>query len=164
MHARKTVKRAFTLVEILIVVVILGILAAIVVPQFAKAADDARAGNIQTQLNTIQNAIELFRAREGVYPDIAGTGWNDLIGGQADPNGGFVPTAGETQYLKDIPRNPAHEDRATMFVIEAVGIGVDGSATAGWVFTGDPEFQIYASYFDEDPYSATPLEVTPGTP
>jgi len=163
MHARKTVKRAFTLVEILIVVVILGILAAIVVPQFAKAADDARAGNIQTQLSTIQNAIELFRAREGRYPDMSN--WSELVGGTDTLDGSFTPgTAGETQYLKEIPRNPAHEDKPTMFVIVGVAVGVDGSATAGWVFTGDPEFQIYASYYDEDPYSATPLQVTPGAP
>lgn len=155
MKVRRTVNRAFTLVEILIVVVILGILAAIVVPQFAKAADDARAGNIATQLSTIQNAIELFRAREGAYPDFAANGWDELLG---DTNGdGTFPDAGDVQYLKDVPRNPA--DAATP---EGIGTGANGtgSATAGW-FWNTTEFQIYASYYVEDPNAAAnPLEVT----
>ena len=54
---RARVRNAFTLVEILIVVVILGILAAIVVPQFTNATQDAQAGNIQTQLDTLNNQI-----------------------------------------------------------------------------------------------------------
>jgi len=40
--------RGFTLVEILIVVIILGILAAIVIPQFSSASNDARRSNVQT--------------------------------------------------------------------------------------------------------------------
>ena len=69
MNARKQVKRkGFTLVEILIVVVILGILAAIVVPQFARATDEARLGNVRSQVQTLENQIELYRAREGSYP------------------------------------------------------------------------------------------------
>ena len=52
---RHRVKRAFTLVEILIVVVILGILAAIVVPQFTNASTEAQAGNCATQLQTIRS-------------------------------------------------------------------------------------------------------------
>ncbi|MBX3362554.1 MAG: prepilin-type N-terminal cleavage/methylation domain-containing protein [Phycisphaeraceae bacterium] len=55
MNVRRTVKRGFTLVEILIVVVILGILAAIVVPQFTNAANEARGGNTATQESTIEN-------------------------------------------------------------------------------------------------------------
>ncbi|MEO1510630.1 MAG: prepilin-type N-terminal cleavage/methylation domain-containing protein, partial [Planctomycetota bacterium] len=62
--------RGFTLVEILIVVVILGILAAIVVPQFTNAAEEARGGNLASQIRSIENQLELFRARNGAYPDI----------------------------------------------------------------------------------------------
>ncbi len=65
---RNTVAKGFTLVEILIVVVILGILAAIVVPQFTNAANDARQGNVETQTSTLQNQIELFAAQNsGAY-------------------------------------------------------------------------------------------------
>ena len=83
MHAtRKNMAKGFTLVEILIVVVILGILAAIVVPQFTNAANEARVGNVATQVSTIENQLELWAARNGgAYPDLATAGetWQDLV-------------------------------------------------------------------------------------
>ncbi|HVU64820.1 MAG TPA: prepilin-type N-terminal cleavage/methylation domain-containing protein, partial [Phycisphaerales bacterium] len=70
---RNTVSKAFTLVEILIVVVILGILAAIVIPQFTNASQDAQRGNIQTQLQSIRNQIELYRVKNnGNAPALVG--------------------------------------------------------------------------------------------
>ena len=57
---RNTVAKGFTLVEILIVVVILGILAAIVVPQFTNAANEARGGNVATQESTVESQLELI--------------------------------------------------------------------------------------------------------
>lgn len=72
---RTRVRKAFTLVEILIVVVILGILAAIVVPQFTGATQDAQAGNIQSQIETISNQLELYRARNNNYPDLVTDQW-----------------------------------------------------------------------------------------
>jgi general secretion pathway protein G len=51
----------FTLVEILIVVIILGILAAIVIPQFATASEDARRNSLQSLLQTLRSQIELYK-------------------------------------------------------------------------------------------------------
>src|SRR5205814_10125885 len=51
----------FTLVEILIVVIILGILAAIVIPQFTSASQDARKNSLVSQLQTIKAQLELAR-------------------------------------------------------------------------------------------------------
>lgn len=123
-----TVRRAFTLVEILIVVVILGILAAIVVPQFTNASDDAQAGNVATQLSTIRNQIELFRARNsGSYPDM--TNWDQLV------NEG---------YLKSAPVNPRNNSSTI----------AQGGATAtdGW-WWDDANKEIFAAFFDEDAYN-----------
>ncbi|MCC6323039.1 MAG: prepilin-type N-terminal cleavage/methylation domain-containing protein [Phycisphaerales bacterium] len=65
--------KAFTLVEILIVVVILGILAAIVIPQFTNASEEAQSGNVKSQLQTIRSQIELFRVRNnGQAPVLVG--------------------------------------------------------------------------------------------
>src|ERR1700759_3099934 len=53
--------KGFTLVEILIVVIILGILAAIVIPQFTSASQDARKNSLTSQLQTIRSQIELYK-------------------------------------------------------------------------------------------------------
>src|SRR6185436_14626685 len=66
-------KRAFTLVEILIVVIILGILAAIVIPQFANASGDARTTNLRTSLANVRNQIEIFKTQHNdVAPVLTG--------------------------------------------------------------------------------------------
>src|SRR5437868_4840092 len=59
MNMAKKTNRGFTLVEILIVVIILGILAAIVIPQFANASSDARLTNLRTSLANVRNQIEI---------------------------------------------------------------------------------------------------------
>src|SRR5687768_116826 len=61
MTVRRTRKGGFTLVEILIVVIILGILAAIVIPQFTSASQDARKNSLVSQLQTLRSQIELYK-------------------------------------------------------------------------------------------------------
>lgn len=108
MNVRRTVKRGFTLVEILIVVVILGILAAIVVPQFTNAANEARGGNVDTQQSTIENQLELWAARNnGIYPDLVTDGWGEV--------GVDDETMVGMDYLKAVPINPFNQS----FAIEA---------------------------------------------
>src|SRR5213075_1841380 len=58
-------KSGFTLVEILIVVIILGILAAIVIPQFTNASSDARKSSVASTLQTLRGQIELFKIQHG---------------------------------------------------------------------------------------------------
>ena len=67
-------RKAFTLIEILIVVVILGILAAIVIPQFTDASDQANVASMKSQLQTMRSQIELFRIQDVV----AYTAWNPV--------------------------------------------------------------------------------------
>jgi general secretion pathway protein G len=74
--------RAFTLVEILIVVVILGILAAIVTPQFAAATEQSARTAVVDQVNKIRRALAVYYVRNNSqYPDItAGSGtWGELM-------------------------------------------------------------------------------------
>jgi general secretion pathway protein G len=56
-------KKGFTLVEILIVVVILGILAAIVIPQFTEASTEAKVSSLCTDLQTLRSQIELYKVQ-----------------------------------------------------------------------------------------------------
>ena len=62
------VSRAFTLIEILIVVVILGILAAIVIPQFTDASQQAMESSVVTQLQTLRSQIELHNIQWPLRP------------------------------------------------------------------------------------------------
>jgi general secretion pathway protein G len=93
MHRPNQKHRGFTLIEILIVVVILGILAAIVVPQFTNASQEATSSSIRSQLQTLRGQIELFRVRNGgTLP----TGFDDLM----------APPAGQAPYLAQEPVAP----------------------------------------------------------
>lgn len=69
-HARP----GFTLVEILIVVVILGILAAIVIPSFANATSDTQKTAFVQDLRTFEKAIMLYHGEKGEYPPDGGSG------------------------------------------------------------------------------------------
>jgi general secretion pathway protein G len=138
---RNRASKAFTLVEILIVVVILGILAAIVIPQFTNASQDAQIGNVETQLQTIRSQIELYRVRNnGQYPNLGGfsneNGWGD------DTENGMI----QGNYLRSVPINPRTGT-------STIALGADPAAPVatgddGWWFdatTGD----FGANGFDE---------------
>jgi general secretion pathway protein G len=62
---------AFTLIELLIVVTILGILAAIIVPQFRTMSGDASAAALKTDLQRLRDAIERYTADHGNRPVVA---------------------------------------------------------------------------------------------
>ncbi len=61
-------KRAFTLIELLIVVAIIAILAAIAVPNFLEAQTRARVSRCLNDLRTIASALEVYRVDQGAYP------------------------------------------------------------------------------------------------
>lgn len=114
---RTQVKRAFTLIEILIVVVILGILAAIVIPQFSDASTQANNANVRSQLQTLRGQMELYKVQHAdVYPDLVNDGWTDMIAGD---------------YIQQAPRNPL-QAAAT-----ASSVGAAAAANVGWVWDGD---------------------------
>jgi len=64
-------KSGFTLVEILIVVVILGILAAIVIPQFTDASTEAKESALKSDLQTMRSQIELYKISDRALQDSA---------------------------------------------------------------------------------------------
>ncbi len=148
---RNKVRKAFTLVEILIVVVILGILAAIVIPQFTSATEDAQAGNLKAQIQSLQNQIELFRARNNsTNPFATNVDWRELRG---DMNNDGTADAGAEVYIKKDPTNPAFPG-AVKTGLE-VTAGATGSANNAWVYD-DVKNELYASYFDEVTGKVTP--------
>ncbi|MEZ6190284.1 MAG: prepilin-type N-terminal cleavage/methylation domain-containing protein [Phycisphaerales bacterium] len=133
MLARKQVARGFTLVEILIVVVILGILAAIVIPQFTNASESARSSSLTAQLQTLRSQLELYQVQHlGSYPaancdNADGDGdWTALTAAtELDGTAGNGDSNDLGPYLQQPPIN-AFENSSTF---GAAGAGV------GWVYT-----------------------------
>ena len=135
----RNLRRGFTLVEILIVVIILGILAAIVIPQFANASTDARTSNLRTTLNSVRNQIELFKGQHNDQPPQLVGMWTLMM-----TSSGTTETATATPtgtrwgpYLQDVPINPlnnmttvssATTDPNAGWYYEPAGIGFTFSA------------------------------------
>ena len=109
MHARKMVAKGFTLVEILIVVVILGILAAIVIPQFTNASESAKSSSMLSTLQTVRSQIELYKNQHNnTEPDLV-TDWTQFtLYTDIDGNTNATKTAVFTYgpYMQKAPVNP----------------------------------------------------------
>ena len=122
-------KSGFTLVEILIVVVILGILAAIVIPQFTEASTEAKTSSLCTDLQTMRSQIELFKIQHN--DDLPGahatTSFTDAMTGTTDVAGDSTGT-GYGPYVQKIPTNQFTDDDT---ITED---GTLGDASAGWEF------------------------------
>jgi general secretion pathway protein G len=99
---RKSARKAFTLVEILIVVIILGILAAIVIPQFTNASSDARNSSLASTLQTLRSQIELYKLQHGdTLPNLVSS-WAPFTGTTTYGN----PAQTFGPYMQATPSNP----------------------------------------------------------
>lgn len=141
-------KRGFTLVEILIVVVILGILAAIVIPQFSQASTDSKVSSLMSNLQTIRSQIALYKIQ---HNDVTPTAANIVdqlcmvtdIAGNTYADKAACEAAGETAYGPyiqiDLPNNPFTGDNV---------IGTD------WIYTTDGTTWSFSAGADATPDSA----------
>jgi type II secretion system protein G len=100
-------RRGFTLIEILIVVVILGILAAIVIPQFSSASNEAAVSSVRSQLQTLRSQVELFRVQNGGDPSDGNIGWEGPTAIAVGDGNGFqqLKDRGYLQRLPELPVN-----------------------------------------------------------
>lgn len=95
--------RGFTLIEVLVVVVILGILAALIVPRIMDRPDQARVVAAKSDINAIMNALKLYRLDNGVYPS-SDQGLQALV---QRPETGDIPSNWKTGgYLERLPKDP----------------------------------------------------------
>jgi len=99
-NRRGTGQHAFTLVEMLLVLVIIGVLAAIVIPKIAGRGEDARIQAAKTQISSFGTALDMFEVDNGYYPK-GKDGLNDLLQAPRDATNWKGP------YLKsEIPLDP----------------------------------------------------------
>jgi general secretion pathway protein G len=131
---RRTRKGGFTLVEILIVVIILGILAAIVIPQFTSASQDARKNSLVSQLQTLRSQLELYKLQhlDQLPSTLVGAtpAWTQLTV-KTDASGATGTTTAFPfgPYLQADPVNPLNSQTAVLVVTA-------DPASAGAALTG----------------------------
>ena len=137
-------KSGFTLVEILIVVVILGILAAIVIPQFTSASTEAKESALQSDLQAMRSQIELFKIHHNdLLPGEEGTGADNIttsttaarfeaaLINKTNQAGAVGTTAAHRfgPYMRSVPTNPFND-------LNAVEVdGTAGGSDNGWHLT-----------------------------
>jgi len=85
MGSEQTAPRGFTLLELLIVVVIVGILATVAIPNFRKSIEKAKVKDVQAALSAVSSAERVYRLDQGGYGTLANLTANNYI---ADPDAG----------------------------------------------------------------------------
>jgi general secretion pathway protein G len=146
MKAYRNRKSGFTLIEILIVVIILGILAAIVIPQFTNASQDARKSSLASTVQTVKSQIELYKLQHKDRPpllisDAAGQ-WEVFLQ-YSDIDGGNLATAADLTatpprnlgpYMQTAPANP---------LMQITTIGTPGTLDGSVGYTYDEATGVF---------------------
>lgn len=105
--SRRSPQSGFTLIEIMVVVVILGILAALVAPNILGRTGEARITAAQSDINSISNALDLYKLDNHAYPS-TDQGLEALV---SKPSGYPEPANWNPEgYLKSLPKDPWAND------------------------------------------------------
>jgi general secretion pathway protein G len=131
MHPTATVRRAargFTLIELMVVLVIIGVLAALIVPNVLNRTDDARVTAARTDVNNLVQALKLYKLDNQRYPT-AEQGLESLV---RKPTAGAIPPNWKP-YLDKLPSDPwgrpyQYVSPGVKGEIDVFSFGADGQA------------------------------------
>lgn len=127
-HSRRTLKRGFTLIELMVVLVIIGVLAALIVPNVLDRTDDARMTAARTDVNNLMQALKLYRLDNQRYPSTE-QGLAALVN---KPSAGPVPPNWR-RYLDKLPNDPwgrpyQYLNPGVHGEVDVISLGADGQA------------------------------------
>ncbi len=149
-HRNRKHRDGFTLVELLIVVIILAILAAIVVPQFATSTDDAKDAALDSTLANMRDVIDLYFAQHGEYPAALPDGKSaadteaalisqlslyTTADGNSKDTKDATHTLGPYIKLAQVPLEPMTNSRAIVIVnLGSLNMTADAGDPGGWKY------------------------------
>jgi prepilin-type N-terminal cleavage/methylation domain-containing protein len=158
---KKSLHNAFTLIEVLIVAIIVGVLAATILPQFATSTKDAKMSNLKFNLRTVRSMLETYKEQHaGAYPPAASSAdFANQMTQKTDQNTALNPTGGKCgPYIEgSIPINPFNNSSAVVILKgNTQPTGPTGSADGwqynpanGWFYPNNSEyFQETGSFSD----------------
>ena len=120
-------QRGFTLIEIMVVVIIIGLLAAVVVPQFLGRVDDARKAKAKQDIQALETGLTMYKLDNFNYP----TGEEGLKALVEKPNDPNVKNWRAGGYLQHLPKDPWGNDYQYQYPgthgeVDVYSLGADG--------------------------------------